>query len=103
MLGAELNGRSYGGGILKMEPREAALLPVPARDQLHATWERIAPHRSRLDDLVRAGRWRVVADEIDAVLLGEVMGLTRGDIFALRAAAGSLRARRRKEARADDR
>ena len=29
LLGAELVGRSYGGGILKVEPKEADLLPVP--------------------------------------------------------------------------
>ncbi|MFN2616369.1 MAG: N-6 DNA methylase [Thermoleophilaceae bacterium] len=34
MLGAELFGRSYGGGVLKMEPREAATLPVPGPEAL---------------------------------------------------------------------
>ncbi|MBI3492572.1 MAG: N-6 DNA methylase, partial [Acidobacteria bacterium] len=31
LLGSELVGRSYGGGMLKLEPREADLLPVPSR------------------------------------------------------------------------
>ena len=30
LLGAETVGRSYGGGMLKLEPKEADRLPVPS-------------------------------------------------------------------------
>ena len=30
LLGSEIVGRAYGGGLLKHEPREADLLPVPS-------------------------------------------------------------------------
>lgn len=94
LLGAELFGRSYGGGVLKMEPREAALLPVPDVDALEAAWQVLEPERGRLDRELRAGRWSRVSERVDEVLLEGVIGLQRGDVALIRAAAGSLRARR---------
>src|SRR5205085_12055419 len=34
LLGTEIVGRSYGGGMLKHEPREIDLLPMPSLDVL---------------------------------------------------------------------
>jgi adenine-specific DNA-methyltransferase len=54
MLGAELFGRSYGGGILKMEPREAASPPVPDAGALAASWELLEQALAAVRDRVRS-------------------------------------------------
>ncbi len=94
MLGAELFGRSYGGGILKMEPREAAALPVPAAGVLDRAWRCLAAKQSQLDELLRGGEWEEVVSQVDDILLVGVAGLPRGEVEAMRSAARSLRNRR---------
>ena len=94
LLGAEVLGRSYGGGILKMEPREAAMLPVPVPADLQAAWELLTSASTALDGWLRAGRWTEVVRQVDNALLRDVMRLEPDQIDQLRAAADALRARR---------
>jgi adenine-specific DNA-methyltransferase len=94
MLGAEINGRSYGGGILKMEPREAGSLPVPSVKVLEDAWQILRPQRDALNRQLRDGRWTNVVKLVDDVLLHQVMGLPGRNVAELHEAASSLRERR---------
>lgn len=97
MLGAEVLGRSYGGGILKMEPREAASLPVPAPDHLRAAWAILRGRRAQLDAALRRGEWWTVVAEVDRALLKDVLQLENEDVTALRDAATHMRVRRTRQ------
>jgi adenine-specific DNA-methyltransferase len=97
MLGAEVLGRSYGGGILKMEPREAASLPVPAPDALMAAWSVLKRDAPNLEAALRRGEWWTVVAEVDRVVLKDVLRLSADDVTAIRDAATLLRVRRTRE------
>ena len=93
MLSAELVGRSYGGGVLKLEPSEAERLvvAVPA-----------ARHARMLDDvdrLVRARQYDDLQDLVDGAVLCDGLGVAGEDVGQLRGAVNRLRARRRARAR----
>lgn len=94
MLGAEVRGRSYGGGILKMEPREAAALPVPAVDALAEAWAVLKPQRASLERRLKRGEWTNVVKIVDDVLLIRALQLSREHVAELHDGARTLRARR---------
>jgi hypothetical protein len=91
MLGAEVHGRAYGGGVLKMEPREAAVLPLPRPEVLEAAWKILKPERNRLAGALEQGLWEGVSKRVDEVLLHEVCGVDRGEVAALHIAGRDLR------------
>lgn len=94
LLGAEVFGRSYGGGILKMEPREAGQLPVPHPTLLGQAWRKLGRRRAHLDELLRGGQWQEVVEQVDHALLIDAAGIARDDVLALRSEASRLRRRR---------
>lgn len=73
---AEIKGRSYGGGVLELEPREAEALPLPIGP------EEIALDLEELDATAKLGKSHEVRRVVDKAVLGHV-GLSEGDIALL--------------------
>jgi hypothetical protein len=74
-LSAEVEGRAYGGGVLKLETRESERLLVPALTaEEAAALERLHPI---LDELVREGAGARATAIVDAVLGVDTEGLQR--------------------------
>jgi len=85
---AEVIGRSYGGGVLELEPNEADGLPLPLAG-------------AEALELKAADGWLRDGQEIggllerhDRVLLGESLGLSREEVLTLRRIWAKLRDRR---------
>lgn len=95
LLGAETVGRSYGGGMLKLEPREADQLPVPHPDVVRAAQPALAAVRPQILSLLSGGSGLLQAAAlVDDILLVGQLGLARPDVSALRDAHAELTARR---------
>ena len=73
---AEIEGRSYGGGVLELEPTEAERLLVPKRLNGAMSIE-------EADRLVRQGRLADVLEHNDRVVLQDAVGLSKRDCRAL--------------------
>jgi adenine-specific DNA methylase len=84
---AEVCGRSYGGGVLELEPGEAEELPIPYKEGLNLDVE-------KADDLLRRGCERDALEYVDRVVLQENLGFDRATIRRLRNAWDELRDRR---------
>lgn len=94
LLGAETVGRAYGGGMLKIEPREADLLPVPSPEVVQAARVPLANIRPQMATRLRSGRLLEAARLVDDVLLVGEPGMTRAHVRALRDGHADLSARR---------
>jgi adenine-specific DNA-methyltransferase len=92
LLGAELVGRSYGGGILKLEPREADRLPVPSTALILSRRQELVACRAAVERRVRAGRLAEASAIVDDALLD---GADPADVRELREARNTLSSRRR--------
>lgn len=99
LLGAETVGRAYGGGMLKLEPREADRLPVPSTALIDKHAEELARLRPGIAALLRRGRLTDAVALVDAVLLGKALGVGVSELTALRDAHTHLTERRRARGR----
>ena len=87
-LACEIFGHAYGGGVLKLEPRAVAELPVPVCEVDHHVFAQVEEAlRGNTLDLARS-----IADE--AILISG-LGLSDTRVARLRAASDRLVAHRR--------
>jgi adenine-specific DNA methylase len=86
---AETVGRSYGGGVLELEPSEAEELPVPDPD-LVPDWV-----VERSDRLLRAGDIDAALDLVDRSILIDKVGFGEKDVAEARRVWVRLRDRRK--------
>ncbi|MDE2987047.1 MAG: hypothetical protein OXT70_03205 [Chloroflexota bacterium] len=100
ILGCELGGRSYGGGVLKLEPREAALLPVPSLEILETFWNAIKSEWPHLDQQLSIGECDSVVNRVNEVLLRSTMRMSATQVQLLRSACEAMRDGRLRRARA---
>lgn len=94
LLGAELVGRSYGGGMLKLEPAEAERIPFPSLELMRACHDGLVDVRARVGSELRSGRAERAVDLVDAVIIESSRSLTRSTMSKLRAARAALAQRR---------
>ena len=85
---AELHGRRYGGGVLKMEPGTLNRTPVPMVQDAEAAFD-------ELNNLIRDGRETEARKRADDLILGDQLGLPKKDIQRLQQAHIQLMTQRR--------
>jgi hypothetical protein len=81
-------------GILKIEPKEADLLPVPSTDVLADAADALRALRPQLAKHLRSPDLGAAVDLVDRVLLIEHLRMTRAAVRGLREARELLVARR---------
>ena len=85
---AELHGRRYGGGVLKMEPGTLNRTPVPIVQDAEDAFD-------ELNKLIRDGRETEARKRADDLVLKDQLGLPKKDIGRLQQAHAQLMTQRR--------
>ena len=86
---AEVCGRSYGGGVLELEPSEAEELPVPYHQAADVDL-------GYLDNKLREGDLKAALDHADDVMLRKGCGFSKKEIKIVRSVWDTLRSRRQR-------
>lgn len=94
LLGSEVVGRAYGGGLLKHEPKEADLLPVPSLAVLKAARSELRLIQPQLSVALRQGNLLSAVELVDAIILEKHLQLEAGQLAQLRQAREALFQRR---------
>lgn len=99
LLSAETVGRAYGGGMLKIEPREADHLAVPAPALVAKYSQELTALKPQVAAALRSGHLLDAVALVDDVLLVKGLRLGKRPIAAIRADHASLADRRASRAK----
>lgn len=88
-LSAEIEGHALGGGMLKMEPREAREVLVPVAGNA-----RLADLEHELDEICRTQGIRAARKQGDHAILRGMLGLSKRECSILEEGVDTLRCRR---------
>jgi len=94
LLHAEMVGRAYGGGILKIEPREADVWAMPAPALVSACANALRAAKRDVADLLAAGRLLDAVEIVDSIVLSNGTNLSEEEINMIRQARTELAQRR---------
>ncbi|WP_225755198.1 class I SAM-dependent DNA methyltransferase [Actinotalea sp. Marseille-Q4924] len=95
LLNAEMVGRSYGGGVLKIEPREADAWAMPSPVLVASRAERLRSVRVRVARNLRAGHLDAAVAIVDETLLIEPGAVSSQQLEAVRRARSAMAHRRK--------
>lgn len=94
LLNAEMVGRAYGGGILKIEPREADRWAMPAPELILDRANALRAVSSTVADLLEGGRLLDAVSLVDHALLLDAGHVGEAEIEQVRRARDALTRRR---------
>jgi adenine-specific DNA methylase len=96
LLSAEVEGRSYGGGVLKLEPKECDRLLLPRLEELAPNIvEELRRMTKDADKAIRAGQLSAVIEKVDELVLTEGLGIDPQTVTKIRSARARLLGRRK--------
>jgi hypothetical protein len=93
LLHAEMVGRAYGGGILKIEPREADIWAMPSPTLVASRASKLREVKRSVAKLLDKGRLLDAVHIVDGVLFAET-DITAAQLAAVRNARAELANRR---------
>jgi len=94
LLNAEMVGRAYGGGILKLEPREADGWAVPAPGLVARSADELRAVKDRVARALRVGRLLDAVGIVDRILFEDSGEVSTDEIEQVRHARAELVRRR---------
>lgn len=94
LLNAEMVGRAYGGGILKIEPKEADTWAMPSPSLIISCADGLYKVKNHVADLLNAGNLLEAVRLVDEIMLINSNRVSREEIEHVRTAREELAGRR---------